>query len=556
MNQKDIIATLGFIFIIFSMYLNENIVDIFADHDIANRRILKIQRKDIRSLFHRSCYFNFHQYIILSQYVDTTSCRHTGTPNIVWSHFQHDIYGSLLPTNATADSYTALPYYPMNVIAELRSVYINLIAGAFYNSSGCLAGHLQESHDWPRRRNYMKKYHSVASLRSSEVFDSDSAIYLWGSIYSSDWQHAVIDFLPLFDWALTLVHRIASQNASTISSGRFALPIVAGSYARFFEGLYPFSLFQFVHRNFRQPYMPTPQGVDPMAFRHVFVVDFLARDQSNLQPGSYRRILPFLSAGFRFDPAVHDMAFLLRHIAADQEPAAAPANIGRKCDEETAAAAASHPPLQQRNLVVFFDRNAIAGDAVYRRRVGQPNGRQLLNQSSLLAAIASSLLPPYRLQTLTCMDWKTDRAVVARAAVLIGVHGGALVNMIFAAPGTHVIEIGRSVIMRAMQMQRLRQRRANASTSPSPFPPLPASKNPRLVFAGMAASLGHVYWTAEDLMAVRAVQQQSKKANRKPGWAGPDWSDGPVRVDNAQIVDTLVKIGVAANNNNNKKKNG
>lgn len=506
-----------------------------------------MQRNSIQSLFHRSCYFNFHQYVILSKYLDKTSCRHA--PNIVWSHFQDDFYESILPSNATADSYTTLPNFPVNVIAELQSVYINLIAGAIYNASGCLAGHLQESHDWPRRRKYMKKHHSLSSLRSSEVFDSDSAIYLWGSIYSSDWQHAVIDFLPLFDWALTLVHRIASQNASAVSatSGRFALPIIAGSYVRFFEGVYPFSLFHFVHRNFRHQYMPTPSGVDPMAFRHVYVVDFLARDQSSLQPGSYRRILPFLSPEFRFDPAVHDMAFLLRHIAAE-EPATTIETIGRKCNE--AAAAASHPPLPssssssttspQRNLVVFFDRNAIAGDVVYRRRVGQPNGRQLLNQSSLLAAIAAALLPPYRLQTLTCMDWKTDRATVARAAVLIGVHGGALVNMIFAAPGTHVIEIGRSLIMRAMQ------RRANA-TSPPP------SKNPRLVFAGMAASLGHVYWTAEDLMAVQAVRQ-SKKASRKkrpPGWS-PDWSDGPVRVDNAQIVDTLVKIGVAAK----KKKNG
>ena len=67
--------------------------------------------------------------------------------------------------------------------------------------------------------------------------------------------------------------------------------------------------------------------------------------------------------------------------------------------------------------------------------------------------------------------------------------------------------------------------------------------------------MGHVYWTAEDLMAVQAVRQ-SRKASRKKrpplaGWS-PDWSDGPVRVDNAQVVDTLVKIGVAAK----KKKNG
>jgi len=363
------------------------IVTIFAsgstlpDHAIAQQRILKTQR----SAFHRVCYFNLYENVILSQYVERGSCRHA--PNIVWSHFHQDFYESVLPKNNTAGYSAGLPSYPTNVITELRSVYVNLIAGAVYNASGCLASHLQESPDWPRRRKYMKKHHSVASLRSSEVFDSDSAIYLWGSIHASDWQHAVIDFLPLFDWALTLVHRIASKNASAVSAatGRFTMPIIVGSSARFFEGVYPFNLFHFVLRNFRQPYMPTPSGVDPMAFRHVYLVDILAREQSYLLPGSYRRILPFLSPQFSFDPAVHDMEFLLRHIAAEEEPAATRQNVGGRCEDNPAV---SHPTRtlppssssMQRNLVVFLDRNAIARDPVYRRRVGQPNGRQLLNQ--------------------------------------------------------------------------------------------------------------------------------------------------------------------------------
>ena len=106
------------------------IVTIFAsgstlpDHAIAQQRILKTQRSAFDLAFHRVCYFNLYENVILSQYVERGSCRHT--PNIVWSHFHQDFYESVLPKNNTAGYSAGLPSYPTNVITELRSVYVNL----------------------------------------------------------------------------------------------------------------------------------------------------------------------------------------------------------------------------------------------------------------------------------------------------------------------------------------------------------------------------------------------------------------------------------------------
>ena len=523
-----------------------------------------------------NCRFDFRTSIISQHFVDNRTKCLQNLPRIAWSHLKSDFYRILQPQ--TADF--VLPIYPTNVIAELKFAYINLIAGAIYNGSGCTADHLSDSYDWYRRQKFISKSLNLQSLIDRNSFDFERAIFLWGSIYSSDWQHAVIDFLPLFNYALHLVQRIALENKSAVVDGRFTIPIICGSYIKFFEKDFPFNLFTFIHRNFKHKYMPTPIAVEPMSFRQVFVVDILHREQSNLLPDSYRSVIPFLSPDFHYQPSLHNFSFLMKHLAMEDR------RLG--CNKSTLHNTSAK--ISDRNLVVFLDRNTIANDETYRRKVGQTNGRQLLNQSALLAAINSSLRSPYQLKVHSCMDWRTDRLVISRAVVLIGVHGGHFSNMIFAPRGTHVVEIGRSLLMRVLQSRGLPMDGNNGSEerrrSRFSYQGRKQHKNPRMVFSGMAASLGHVYWAVEDLMAVKAVlaaqwedepnltQSQSltetgksksrtnkeknknnnkKKRTKPPGWS-PDWSDGPVSVDITQVIDTLVTIGVAVKSTNREAK--
>eukprot|EP00597_Dinobryon_sp_UTEXLB2267_P011473 CAMPEP_0170131636 /NCGR_PEP_ID=MMETSP0020_2-20130122/23382_1 /TAXON_ID=98059 /ORGANISM="Dinobryon sp., Strain UTEXLB2267" /LENGTH=119 /DNA_ID=CAMNT_0010366781 /DNA_START=1211 /DNA_END=1570 /DNA_ORIENTATION=+ len=113
--------------------------------------------------------------------------------------------------------------------------------------------------------------------------------------------------------------------------------------------------------------------------------------------------------------------------------------------------------------------------------------------------------------------------------------------MIFAPHGTHIVEFGRSVIMQVLQNRRDHPSHVANSTRHHHYHGRDRLKNPRLVFVGMARSLGHFYWTVEDLMAVRAF----KAGKKKPvGWS-PDWSDQPVMVSAKQVLDTLTMIGVS-----------
>lgn len=64
----------------------------------------------------------------------------------------------------------------------------------------------------------------------SYKYDYDEVIFIWGSMFCNDWQHLVIDFLPLFDTALELI--VSKPN----------VPIVVGPNIKFFEHFFPFNV--------------------------------------------------------------------------------------------------------------------------------------------------------------------------------------------------------------------------------------------------------------------------------------------------------------------------
>mmetsp|Transcript_29336 Transcript_29336/g.40317 ORF Transcript_29336/g.40317 Transcript_29336/m.40317 type:complete len:542 (-) Transcript_29336:1360-2985(-) len=489
-----------------------------------------------------SCTFHSESHIIFTE--TDQRLQKSSLSNISWSHFD-DIYVRTLRFDASL-----APNNPQNIIAEFRSSYINLLAGAIYDKYGCAANHLSSTYDFPRRKKYITKNVKYYILYSKFVhrFEHPKAIFLWGSIYSSDWQHAVIDFLPLFDTCLSLVQYLAYTDPTTYSNGTFAIPIIVGSYIKYFENIYPFSLFHFIHRNYQHKYMPTPTAVYPIYFEHVYLIDIWERYQSFILPDAYQRILPFLSPNFQYNPSIHNFSYLLHYLHQHNRSSFHTNQLTRNISNHSTPITQSiswnnsltntikitNQTTVERNLVIFLDRNSLSSTKNY-------NGRQLLNQTALLQAINSSLLPQFSLKVLSCSDWRHDRYAISRAVVILGVHGGHFANMIFAPHGTHIVEFGRSVIMQVLQNRRDHPSHVANSTRHHHYHGRDRLKNPRLVFVGMARSLGHFYWTVEDLMAVRAF----KAGKKKPvGWS-PDWSDQPVMVSAKQVLDTLTMIGVS-----------
>lgn len=100
--------------------------------------------------------------------------------------------------------------------------------------------------------------------------------------------------------------------------------------------------------------------------------------------------------------------------------------------------------------------------------------RSVGNQDELLQALAKRLEGTrYRLEVFRAKDLDVDREQIARAKVLVGPHGGAFANMIFARPGTHVVEF--------LPLYRL----------------FGENQNPRPVFWGLSQACGLEYWTSE-----------------------------------------------------------
>ena len=111
---------------------------------------------------------------------------------------------------------------------------------------------------------------------------------------------------------------------------------------------------------------------------------------------------------------------------------------------------------------------------LYLDRYPQDIIRSVGNRDALLEALRARLAgTKYRLEVFRSEGPDCDRGLFARARVIVGPHGGAFANMIFARPGTHVVEF-------LPLYRRYRE-----------------GKQPRPVFWGMAEGCGLDYWTSE-----------------------------------------------------------
>jgi capsular polysaccharide biosynthesis protein len=74
--------------------------------------------------------------------------------------------------------------------------------------------------------------------------------------------------------------------------------------------------------------------------------------------------------------------------------------------------------------------------------------RRCLNDDDVVSAIEAALPSEYELVVLTPEDYDLDSTVklLSETAILIGIHGGALSNMIFCKRGTFIVEIGMKEI--------------------------------------------------------------------------------------------------------------
>ena len=100
--------------------------------------------------------------------------------------------------------------------------------------------------------------------------------------------------------------------------------------------------------------------------------------------------------------------------------------------------------------------------------------RSVANRGPLLEAIQNRLQGTgYALEIFRSQGPTKDRALFERAKVIVGPHGGGFANMIFARPGTHIIEF--------LPIYRLYRE----------------GRGPRPVFWGMAQACGLDYWTSE-----------------------------------------------------------
>jgi hypothetical protein len=100
--------------------------------------------------------------------------------------------------------------------------------------------------------------------------------------------------------------------------------------------------------------------------------------------------------------------------------------------------------------------------------------RSVANRDALLEALRRRLRgTPYRLELFGARGLHVDREAFARARVIVGPHGGAFANMIFARPGAHVVEF--------QPLYRLFEE----------------GGRDRPVYWGMAEACGLTYWTSE-----------------------------------------------------------
>jgi hypothetical protein len=428
-------------------------------------------------------------------------------PRIVWSKIDKPV--------------PILPKYAKFGVAEMDYARISFMAGIVFDENGCVPAHLMNNPDLRRRTRFMeslimKKLSKQDKLeidkeikqkkKGEQTFFLDEIVYFGGSLYSRDFQHAVIDFLPMYNLALPLLLKRPKAVA------------IAGPYAKFFADRFPFNLTLFAYKD--EPYKKYwHHPIAPIFYvRKLIYVDFAEREQSYTLPGAYDGTLPFLKS--TSSPSVSEKQVWMKSMINMDRMQSDTLGSGHTKDPVLLpfTASSSLDTGVKRNLVVFLDRSKLNSDAAYVKSAGKSLGRSVVDQVSLIARVKDSLRPEYELVVWTCKNFLIDRTVMERAVVIMGPHGGHFVNMIFAPSATDVIEFGMSYTLRQLRTSSL------------------GVRNSRWVFVGMASALGHRHWFVEDSAVVAAYLHNETK---------PTWTDNNITVDFKQVIDTLVAIGVS-----------
>ncbi len=93
-------------------------------------------------------------------------------------------------------------------------------------------------------------------------------------------------------------------------------------------------------------------------------------------------------------------------------------------------------PLQRR--LGLLDPTSRDRVLYFRRRESR---RRVADEAELLGRIETLLEPgPYQFEIFEHRDLESDMERMRRARIVLGPHGGAFQNLIFAQPGTHVVE--------------------------------------------------------------------------------------------------------------------
>eukprot|EP01041_Mallomonas_annulata_P002646 gene2646-5196_t len=438
--------------------------------------------------------------------------------NLVWTHLKevrNISYESPKINNSTF------------FIASFDNIRLDVQAGVLFDSNGCIPSYIKKGSDWIYRYRRMNKFKIYPLPPNKIKYDYESLIVIWGSPFSKDWQHSVIDFLPLYSFALPFLLKHTN------------IPIIAGSYTRFYQNIFPFNLSTFISRD---RFISGGVGTIITAKR-LYWIDIAYRRHSELIPGIYDPILPYLHT-YLHNREVAINVYKHKHHS-----------LSTNNTKQNISSTTTTTPVLRKNLVVYLDRSKdLTKDVHYRRDAGVINGRGVSNQKELVTAISRVLSPEYELVVHTCVDWRTDKAVMARTVVMIGAHGGHFANMIFAPADTHVIEFSRNSLLETLHLPYI-------------------DSQPRLVYQELSASLGHRHWTVEDMVAVDELSVQinnNKKLNvirEKPSVIGHHkkrqrggrsssaiwkenplvltWSDKDMVVNPKQLTDTLRAIGVA-----------
>lgn len=310
-----------------------------------------------------------------------TSTEEPSLPKIIWSHLKFE-----LPV-------TTSPHYPIHIVSEMKDVRINLQAGVIFDSKGCVSAHSLRASDFHRRKRYLQRigpgpanalnrkpaerfFETVAidPSKPPKLIYYDTVFYFWGSLYPRDWQHAVIDFLPMYNQALPFL----------ISNPQ--IPVLVGPYIRFFENEFPFNVTKFIYRDIR--FKGSGGGeADLFRFKRLIYVDIINRTQSYTLQGSYDRILPFLQPSFQYDSSLAvdwikriKLAVRQTKIGGANElklnnvTAWSPVHTARKDyahhQHDTHTGSLLSPNIE-RNLVVYLDRSQLLRDERYIASAGK-----------------------------------------------------------------------------------------------------------------------------------------------------------------------------------------